>query len=53
MAHEKGFSFIITCQVEATAALLTSSASNRSLNWVFVFIYLSENKTEKESCSNC
>lgn len=33
--------FITTCQVEATAAFLTSNASNRSLNWVFLFIYLS------------
>ena len=39
--------FITARQVEATVALLTSDASNRSLNWVFIFIYLAGNKVEE------
>jgi hypothetical protein len=38
---------ITACQVGAEVALLTLDASSRSLNWVFISIYLSGDKGEK------
>lgn len=38
---------ITACPGEATVASLTADASNVSLNWVLVFIYLSGNKAEE------
>lgn len=38
---------ITACPGEATVTSLTADASNVSLNWVLVFIYLSGNKAEE------